>query len=634
MDPRLAAIIDEVLEIVQAHRQDLNWQPYYDDQQELLLDLQDHAERIRSGDASRLPELKFSLLPTGWGQIPEMAVSVCRIMAQFARKNQAGYGKMSLSGRDSVAAGRPDSRSRHARAMMRRAWVTLTAACAAALLATAGCATTGPATPVAATGLAGTSAAARAAAAIEVPGTAALNKGADASVLSVSCASAGNCGAGGYYSHKPGAVVDFGIFPGVPQGYEAEGAHAFVVSQVHGTWGRAIPVRFPASMHAVGGWVQVVACPALGYCSAAGTYAAAGGARRPFTVSEVHGRWGSASPLSGTQAFRNGSVSVISCPSAGNCGAGGAYQDPSGHRRMFLVSEVHGAWHAARPIRNVFASHNFNLEITGLNSMSCSSTGNCAAGGSYQVPDPKVPGVWFSEAFVVTEVNGTWGTAIEVPGTAVLNTGGNAVLTTVSCAAPGDCGAGGSYQGQGPGTRAFAVSETHGRWGRAIRVPGTAATGPGVSAAFVYAMSCRSAGNCSAGGFAGVSTWVTSEVNGQWRTVTALSSPSDIARNARLRVVTMACGSPGNCAVAGEWATGARSGLFVTRQVHGQWTTQVRVAPGPVGLLRHRLAAIPSVACDPAGNCSAGGNYPDGKVTSIPHGEIPHLQAVVVSEHR
>ena len=65
MDQRLAAIIDELLQIVQAHPQDLNWQPYYDDHHALLHDLHDHAERIRNGDPSRLPELKFSLLPTG-----------------------------------------------------------------------------------------------------------------------------------------------------------------------------------------------------------------------------------------------------------------------------------------------------------------------------------------------------------------------------------------------------------------------------------------------------------------------------------------------------------------------------------------------------------------------------------------
>jgi hypothetical protein len=73
MDPRLAEIIDELLDIVQEHPQDLGWQPYYDNEQELLLDLRDHAERVRSGDASRLPELKFSLLPTG--DLNEIALS-------------------------------------------------------------------------------------------------------------------------------------------------------------------------------------------------------------------------------------------------------------------------------------------------------------------------------------------------------------------------------------------------------------------------------------------------------------------------------------------------------------------------------------------------------------------------------
>jgi len=36
------------------------------------------------------------------------------------------------------------------------------------------------------------------------PGTATLNKGGNAHVQSVSCASAGNCGAGGYYTDASG----------------------------------------------------------------------------------------------------------------------------------------------------------------------------------------------------------------------------------------------------------------------------------------------------------------------------------------------------------------------------------------------------------------------------------------------
>jgi hypothetical protein len=73
MDPRLADIIDELLAIVRAHPQDLDWQPHYDDQQELEHDLRDHSARVRSGDPSRLAELKFSLLPTG--DLNEIALS-------------------------------------------------------------------------------------------------------------------------------------------------------------------------------------------------------------------------------------------------------------------------------------------------------------------------------------------------------------------------------------------------------------------------------------------------------------------------------------------------------------------------------------------------------------------------------
>src|SRR5258707_9868929 len=57
--------------------------------------------------------------------------------------------------------------------------------------------------------------------AIEVPGSAALNKGGFANPMSVSCASAGNCAAGGVYTHGSG------------------NEQAFVVSGLHSLWGRA-----------------------------------------------------------------------------------------------------------------------------------------------------------------------------------------------------------------------------------------------------------------------------------------------------------------------------------------------------------------------------------------------------------
>jgi len=50
--------------------------------------------------------------------------------------------------------------------------------------------------------------------AIEVPGTATLNKGRNALVESVSCPSAGNCGAGGSYTDSNGHLQAFVVMQG------------------------------------------------------------------------------------------------------------------------------------------------------------------------------------------------------------------------------------------------------------------------------------------------------------------------------------------------------------------------------------------------------------------------------------
>src|SRR5438552_1709667 len=92
-----------------------------------------------------------------------------------------------------------------------------------------------------------------------------------------------------------------------------------------------------------------------------------------------------------------------------------------------------------------------------------------------------------------------WGTAEEVPGTAALNRGGFAVITSVSCAAAGNCSAGGVYRDSSGNQQVFVVSQVSGTWHTAIEVPGTAALNRG-GGAVILSVSCGSAGNCSAGG--------------------------------------------------------------------------------------------------------------------------------------
>src|SRR5215470_3769673 len=113
---------------------------------------------------------------------------------------------------------------------------------------------------------------------------------------------------------------------------------------------------------------------------------------------------------------------------------------------------------------------------------------------------------------------GTWDTAREVPGTGALNSGGSALVISVSCASAGNCAAGGAYADSAGHNQAFVASEVNGTWHTAIEVPGTGALHQGGQAQ-VYSVSCASAGNCAAGGFyldsAGHNqAFVASEVNG------------------------------------------------------------------------------------------------------------------------
>ena len=78
-------------------------------------------------------------------------------------------------------------------------------------------------------------------------------------------------------------------------------------------------------------------------------------------------------------------------------------------------------------------------------------------GAAIEVPGIAAPA---TEAFVVSQVGGTWHKAIEVPGTAVLNKGGQAHILSVSCTSAGHCSAGGTYADGSGVIQAFVVSQT------------------------------------------------------------------------------------------------------------------------------------------------------------------------------
>jgi hypothetical protein len=86
--------------------------------------------------------------------------------------------------------------------------------------------------------------------------------------------------------------------------------------------------------------------------------------------------------------------------------------------------------------------------------VSCAAAGSCSAGRFY------ADNSFSFQAFVVTQRNGLWGKAVEAPGSAALNKGGDAAVGSVSCAAPGSCSVGGGYKDGSARFQAFVVSRT------------------------------------------------------------------------------------------------------------------------------------------------------------------------------
>src|SRR5215468_6936018 len=106
------------------------------------------------------------------------------------------------------------------------------------------------------------------------------------------------------------------------------------------------------------------------------------------------------------------------------------------------------------------------VDVTGVSSVSCASAGNCAAVGSYRDQ------YHHDQGFVSSERKGVWGRAVEVPGLGALNKGGAAFVSSVSCGSAGNCVAAGSYTDRHHHSPGFVAVERHGRWGKAVEVPG------------------------------------------------------------------------------------------------------------------------------------------------------------------
>lgn len=248
--------------------------------------------------------------------------------------------------------------------------------------------------------------------------------------------------------------------------------------------------------------------------------------------------------------------------------------------------------------------------------VACPSAGNCSAVGSYIDSSDN------TEGLLLTETAGHWAPGVEAvppgnPSTTPASTSQYVSISALSCPSAGNCSAVGSYIDNSGNTEGLLLNETAGQWasGVAAALPADAAANPLVS---LNDVSCTSVGNCSAVGTynSGVGIFpglLLTETAGTWATgVEAVLPANARATYQAPDLRSVSCGSAGNCSAVGSYfdTAGNQEGLLLN-ETAGSWSPGVEALPVDVGT-PGALPGLQSVSCASAGYCTAVGVYGDG----------------------
>jgi hypothetical protein len=365
---------------------------------------------------------------------------------------------------------------------------------------------------------------------------------------------------------------------------------------------------------------MALACAAAaGPVAAAGPAAAAGsaaaGQRIVRPLSGASYEWGVAEQAPGIAALDHsgtGQLTSVSCAAGGACSAGGFYTDGTSKLgQAFVIGESGGVWKAAQGLPTVATLNaGGSAEVAAV---SCPAAGNCGATGYYRASGAVQP-------FVVAESGGTWDGAIAVPGAGT----GDAQGLAESCPVPGRCSIGGYLATETTSEIGFVDDQRPSHdWYAALPLPGSLGQqAPAGSVAKVMSISCRSAGNCSAGGFYtdkhdDIQAFVADEKNGAWHAAQEVGAR--LNANGYAEITGVSCHSAGNCAAVGYYAPGVmQQRPFMVTSKNGTWGRAVTVTG--IGALdtghSSQLAAISCGAAGGGGNCTAAGTYERAKDAS------------------
>lgn len=381
-----------------------------------------------------------------------------------------------------------------------------------------------------------------------------------------------------------------------------------------------------------------VTCTGLGNCVAVGSYADTGGNDLPMVSVETGGVWGAANELAlptganTTAGDQKAFLLSATCTSSGNCVAVGQYTDTNGTRdfQAMVATETGGVWAKASKLTlPTGANTTASDQKASLDSVTCTSSGNCVAVGDYTDTN----GTDDYQAMVATETGGVWAQAskLTLPTGANTSAGGQfALLNSVSCTSQGDCVAVGEYIDTNgiDDFQAMVATETGGVWAQAskLTLPTDAYTGPGGQFAFLESVSCTSQGDCVAGGGYNDNNgtddgqpMLSTESNGAWGQATKLTLPTGAdttAGDQHAQLNSVSCSSAGNCVAVGEYAD--TNGVdnyqaMVTAESSGVWgaPSELTLPSGATTTAGDQNANPTSITCTSQGSCVTVGSYTD-----------------------
>lgn len=312
----------------------------------------------------------------------------------------------------------------------------------------------------------------------------------NASLFSVSCASAGNCVAVGSYDDTNG------------------NNDPLILTESAGVWAAtqqpALTGLTPAAGIAPSDYLYSVSCASAGNCVAVGFYYDTNINFEPLILTETAGAWSATqqpaisgltpAPSTAPSEFLNG----VSCASAGNCTAVGEYYDTNGHWEALILTETVGAWVATQqPSLSGLSPAPSAVPSVFLSGVSCASAGNCTAVGYYNDTNSSF------DPLIMTESAGVWA-ATQQPDLSGLSPAPGASeygnLYSVTCTAAGHCTAVGYYVDTNGGHDPLIMTKWAGTWS-ATQQPGLSGLSPAPNSsadAILNSVSCASAVDCVA----------------------------------------------------------------------------------------------------------------------------------------